>query len=224
MKKYLIAISIIIVIFALFLTIPGFINLDINPFQKTTLTEKSIRSIKTLKASQLRTTSYFYQTIFPYDFIVGEPNWGTVLFKNNNFLTDEERTNRDFYNLCKEIGIDLSKNDYFFIIKVEAKAGIDMEEYIPNAVLNLDYTSNLITLKTPISKILTMEVKDDLKKENYPDVKLSPGQWKQLITILMPKIEEEIYNRGYLETSSQESMDFLEKIFLSIGWRQVDFK
>lgn len=224
MKKYLILTSIVILIILALLSVPGLTHLDINPFQKTSLVNKSLESIKTVKLSQFRSTSYSYKTLFPYDFIIGEPKWGSILYKNSKFLTDSDIINRKFYYKCKNIGIDLNKSSYFFIIKINAIAGFDLESYIQYPIINANEINKRLILKSPVSKILSLEVVDDLKENNYPDINITPGQWKDLITLILPDIKKEIINRGLLESSDKTNRIFLEKIFGSMGWEYIDFK
>ncbi len=224
MKKYFILTSIVILIILALLFVPGLTGLDINPFQKTTLVYKSLESIKTVKISQFRSTSYSYKTLFPYDFIIGEPQWGSILYKNNKFLTEEDLINRKFYYECKNIGIDLTKSSYFFIIKINATAGFDLESYIEDPIINANEVNKRLILKSPESTILSLEVVDDLKENNYPDINITPGQWRDLITLILPDIKKEIINRGLLESSDKTNKIFLEKIFGSMGWEYIEFK
>lgn len=224
MKKYFILTSIVILIILALLFVPGLTGLDINPFQKTTLVYKSLESIKTVKISQFRSTSYSYKTLFPYDFIIGEPQWGSILYKNNKFLTEEDLINRKFYYECKNIGIDLNKTNYFFIIKINATAGFDLESYIEDPIINANEVNKRLILKSPESTILSLEVVDDLKENNYPDINITPGQWRDLITLILPDIKKEIINRGLLDSSDKTNKIFLEKIFGSMGWEYIEFK
>ncbi|QEN04872.1 hypothetical protein EW093_09195 [Thiospirochaeta perfilievii] len=101
MKKYLISTSIIIFVIILFLTVPSLQDLNINPFQRKSLTLRSMQSIQTIKTSWFKSTSYSYKALFPYDFLIGDPNWGNILYKNSKFLSDSERVNRDFFMSVK---------------------------------------------------------------------------------------------------------------------------
>lgn len=224
MKKYLILSLIILLLTIILLTVPGIKSLSINPFQKTSLIVKSMESIKNVRAGQLRTTSYSYKTLFPYDFIIGEPNWGSVLYKNSKYLREEDIINKKFYFECKNIGIDLSKRSNFFMIKVNATAGFNMEEYIEDPVINANEVNRRLILQNPKSILLSLEVVDDLKKSNYPDIDLTPGEWRDLISLILPEIEKKILNRGLLEASEKSNRIFLEKLFRSTGWEHIEFK
>lgn len=224
MKKYLILTSITILLILALLFLPGLKALDINPFQEKSLVTKSLTSIKTVRLAEFRSTSYSYKTLFPYDFIVGEPEWGTVLYKNSKFLTEADLINKKFYYECKNIGIDLTKSSYFFIIKVNAIAGFDLKNYIEDPIINANEINKRLILKNPESTILSLEVVDDLKDNNYPDINITPGQWKNLMDLILPKVEEEIINRGLLDSSDKSNKIFLQKIFSSIGWEHIEFK
>ncbi len=222
MKKYIILILIILAIFIALIYLP--ILEPLSPFQTQSLVAKSMESIKTLTMSEFRSASYNYKTLFPYDFIYGEPQWGTLLYKNNKFLTEEDKLNKLFYSQCKEIGIDLNRDTYFFTITTKAYAGFDINDYIKEPIISTNSDDKIIILKSPDSKILSLEVLDTLKDEEFPDINITPGQWQKLIELLLPKIEDDIIERGLISSSDESNRLFIKKLFISMGWKDVEFK
>ena len=224
MNKYLFIILIIVISALVFIYVPVFKDLSINPFQEKTLQGTTMDSIKHIDVAEFRSSFYLYKTIFPFDFIYGEPLWGALLYKNPRFLSEEDKQNIEFYNDCLEIGVDLNRDINFFTITTKAYAGFQIDEYLIDPIINLDEVEKRIILKEPASVILSLEVLDNLKEEGFPDVNLTPNQWKNLVNLLLPKIEEEIVNRGLIESSKDSNRLFIENIFTAVGWAEVRFK
>lgn len=223
MKKILIiCAAILITLFILSFTL--FKDFAINPFHTKRIVRTSIERVESLNISNYESVGYTYKTLFPYDFLIGEPNWGLILGKSGKFLTNEDLINRDFYLKCKEIGVDLNKHKAFFIIETRAIAGFSIDKFIQEPVLSYDTESRKVTLNTPKPEILSLEVVDNLKESNYPDVNISPNQWKEIIQLVLPEIETNIIDTGILEKSDRRNRDFLIKIYEGIGWNQVEFK
>ncbi|MBN2616685.1 MAG: DUF4230 domain-containing protein [Spirochaetales bacterium] len=224
-KTYLYLALIIIIIIASFIFIPQLRNSSINPFQKTKKESVTIEDIKNIHISQFRSAEFSYNVLFPYDFLYGDPEWGTILYKNSKFLTEEDRINREFYYTCKQIGIDLAKINFFFIIKSTSTAGFDLDKYIDsNPVLGTNETTRTITLKYPKSEILSIEIDDSLREDKYPEIKITPGEWQKLINILLPEIEEKVVNNGILTSAEETNKLFINELFNSLGWDIVEFK
>lgn len=223
MKKTLIIVaSILIVLFILSITL--YKDLEINPFHKKSLIKTSIERTDSLKISNYESIGYTYKALFPYDFLIGEPNWGLILGKSGKFLTKEDLLNRDFYIKCREIGIDLNKHKAFFIIETRAIAGFKLDEYMKNPIESFNEDRGDITLNVPKSEILTLEVVDNLKKSNYPDVNITPKEWQGVVKLVLPEIEKSIIDSGILEKSDSRNRDFLTSLYQGIGWNSVDFK
>lgn len=224
MKKYFVLVLTIIAIFIIIIFFPGINSTALNPFQKKSLQTRTLDNLETIKVAQYSSARYRYKSLFPFDFIYGDPIWGTLLYKNSRFLTDEEKLNKEFYYSCKSIGLDLNKNNYFFTITTIVSAGLNMEPYLKDPIIFFNDDRGLIIIKKPKSEILSIEVEDSLRDEDYPQIQISPGQWQQLITLLLPKIENDVITTGLLETADVGNESFIKKLFLSIGWDKVEFK
>ncbi|QEN04871.1 hypothetical protein EW093_09190 [Thiospirochaeta perfilievii] len=81
-----------------------------------------------------------------------------------------------------------------------------------------------LILNEPESEIINLEVLDELSQDNYPQIDLTPGQWKSLITLILPRIQDRIIDRGLLTSSTESNKIFLDKIFSSLGWENIEFK
>lgn len=223
MKKVLIVLALVLV--ALFiLSITIFKDFEINPFHKKSLINTSIERTDSLKISNYESIGYTYKALFPYDFLIGEPNWGLLLGKSGKFLTKEDLLNRDFYIKCRDIGIDLNKHKAFFIIETRAIAGFKLDDYMVNPIDTYNEDSRAITLNAPKAEILTLEVVDNLKESNYPDVNITPKEWQGVVELVLPEIEKSIIDSGILKKSDSRNRDFLTSLYKGIGWNSVDFK
>lgn len=223
MKKIIIiSAAILILLFILSFTL--FKDFAINPFHTRTIVKTSIERVESLNISNYESIGYTYKTLFPYDFLIGEPNWGLILGKSGKFLSEEDLLNRDFYLKCKEIGVDLNRHKAFFIIETRAVAGFSVDSFIKDPVFNYDVENSKVVLHSPRAEILSIEVVDNLKKSNYPDVNISPKEWKEIIELVLPEIETNIIDSGILEKSDKRNRDFLTKIYEGIGWNKVEFK
>lgn len=223
MKKLIYIGSILAIGLSVYLFLPEIKASIINPFHQKSLTASSYEKIETINIAQYRSTQYIYKSIFPYDYIYGIPNWGVLIYKDKAFLTEEDLHNIKFYNQCKDIGINLA-NNYFFIIKIRAIAGLDMSKYLSDPILSADEINKKLILKYPESEILTLEFIDTEKNKNHPDFNITPEQWQKLIGILEPKINSKIIDTGILAEASKANASFLENLFKTISWETVEFK
>lgn len=224
MKRVLYFIIILITSLALLIIFTDFKDSMINPFQERSQTAKTIEKIDNMNIAQLRNSQYIYKSIFPFDYIYGAPNWGMLLYKDKKFLSDEDKHNIDFFNKCKNIGINLNTTGYFVIIQVHAIAGLDMEKYMEYPIVSLDEERRKITLKEPESQILSMDFLDTIKNENHPDFNITPKQWKELTLLLTPIIERKIAKSGILIESEKMNRSFLIELFSAMKWNSVEFK
>lgn len=223
MKKIIIlTISIVLSFFIISTTV--FKNLTIDPFQEKRLIKQTMEKVDSIPISTYQSNIYYHKLLFPYDLIKGEPNWGLIITKNDKFLTKEDIHNKKLFYKCRELGIDINKNNSFFIIETKARAGFILDDYIKNPILNYNFENRHITLNKPEIKLLSMEVVDNLKDKNYPDVNISPKEWQQLVDMVLPDIEKEVLSMGILETSMDRSLKFLNNIYTTIGWESVEFK
>lgn len=222
MKGKIVFLTIVILILTLTFTV--FKKQMINPFQKKILIKKTLEKIESINMTTYQGARYYHKALFPYDFIIGDPNWGMLISKSENFLTKEDKLNKYFYYKCKEIGIDLNKNKQFFIIETRASAGFIIDEFIQTPFISYNYEAKTILLQKPNIKILKLEIIDNVKSNNYPDISITPKQWQQLVSILLPIMKDDIVKKGIIEKSETKSLEFIETIYKTIGWSNVEFK
>lgn len=222
LKITLTVITISIILFLLLF--PPLRSSHLHPFQIQSQQQRTMESIKNVRISEFRSSRYRYKSLFPYDFIYGNPPWNILIYTNPKYLTEEDRLNLEFYNECMEIGIDLEKIDYFFLIEIEATAGFDMDNYLQNIEIEFNTEESYIKLPTPQTKLNDLVILDHLKDSDFPDVEITPEKWKDLMELLTPKLEEMVIDHGILELSDETNKSFIEELFLSLGWNSVFFR
>lgn len=221
LKLLITLLSICIILFLLLF--PPLRNSDLHPFQVKTQQQRTLDSVKNVRISEFRSSRYNYKTIFPYDFIYGNPTWSSLIYKNPKYHTEEDRLNLEFYQECKGIGIDLAKIDYFFLIEVVATAGFDMDRYLKSIEIEFNTNESHITLPTPQTELNDLVILDHLKDSEFPDVEITPGKWKDLMELLTPKLEQIVIDHGILELSTETNKSFIQELFNSLGWNSVFF-
>lgn len=224
MKKWIFLTSFLLASVTIIFFISDIKISDINPFQQKTLTEKTTEKIESISMAQFRSSEYVYKSIFPYDYIYGMPKWGVLIYKDSRFLSEEDKHNLEFYQMCKDIGLNLTDNNYFIIIKTHAVAGFDIGKYLENPVITANEVTKEIILQEPESKILSISFLDSTKSENHPDFKIKPEQWQKLTSILRPLNEQRIIESGILAEADKLNKSFIEEIFITLDWEDVDFK
>lgn len=223
MKIKTITVLVVIVILLILLLTPGFQNYNFHPFHKQSWEEKTTTSIENITVSQFHSSRYKFKSLFPYDFLIGNPQWGTLLYKSPQFYTVEDRKNLEFYRECLSIGIDLSQIDYFFLIEVVATAGFNMDEYLKSLEIEFHVDESQIIIPTPTTKLHELVILDHLKNSDFPDVEITPGKWRSLMELLTPKMEQMVIDHGLLEHSDETNRTFISELFGSLGWSTVFF-
>jgi hypothetical protein len=222
-KLYLL-IAALILLLCFILSFTLFRNFSINPFFEDKFVTKTITKVSSINLSQYRSLDYYHKSLFPYDFIKGEPNWGVILYKDESFLTVDDIFNKNLYLKAREIGIDTNKNKAFFIIETKSTYGFSLEDYIKDSLLRYDYTNKIITIREPKTQLLYLEIIDETNKLNSQNLKITPGEWRDIVALILPLITEEVESKNLIEISHKRNKDFLETIYKNSGWEVVEFK
>ena len=143
-----------------------------------------------------------------------------------------------FYAQCRGAGYELAKTRQdFFIITATVKAGYDLENY-PNLTENKldkpleDYIritqektgEKILYIKKPDTIITEFIIEDNnLNALGYPDVALSPEQWRVLIHYLSPKIKSMVIFKGILKEADANGCQLLTQILVGSGFDHVVF-
>ncbi|MBI9098128.1 MAG: DUF4230 domain-containing protein, partial [Spirochaetaceae bacterium] len=81
-----------------------------------------------------------------------------------------------------------------------------------------------ISLHIPDMRITDYYIEDRRPdKDNFPDAKLTPGQWRDLVDFINPLIVEKVIQLGILDNARKNSQLLMEKILMDSGFSEVYF-
>ncbi len=206
-------------------------NFDIkftNPFVKNEKTAASTIILKQVRdISRLNTIEFIYKSVFPYDLIDPDTDFRalTSRYRAGEKLSFHEIEMLSVFGISAQAGIDLLKADHSFaIITTRLKAGYDFPETLPADSVKVNPQNNTIEIKLPPVKITEVIIEDaDSSDYDYPDLKISPEQWKTLTSILSKIVTDEAEERGILAEADERGREFFTRILLGSGFSEVVF-
>ena len=236
----LIWIPVIIVVLAaaFFLLAKPLFNIDIRErFKKNRTTAASVAVLEEVRDLFLfQTVEYIYKTVFPYDFVPADYDWRSLLRKvsQESPLSAEETEYLSIYRFCEEIGIRLDSNRYeFVVITAVVRGGFDLQGTVyesPEEFDNLkkyvrvDEEEKTLFLRLPKPVIVDFTIEDSTAADyTYPDIEISPENWKKLTDFVSEKIREQVIAEGILELAKQRGQTFIEKLLIDAGLQRVVF-
>ena len=208
---------------------------------------EDIRDVQTLE-----TASYVFKTAFPYDFTGGdEVDW--VFLKSQydrapdmfelktrpswhpDGVLPEAWKHAALYARCREAGMDPGRPDgLFVVVEVEMTAGANLETWRnmlleqdgQQAVQTREHADGrlLLLLPAPPVSISSFSVKDrDTVSEGFPDVPLSPQEWRLLVEDLEPSLRQMARESELLEQADAGARKLLREILTASGYDDVEF-
>lgn len=188
----------------------------------------------------LNTSEYRVKLIFPYDFIERDVNWWQIksLYEQKMEPDDGQREKLEIYKASLDAGIDPAVNNYnFIILTAVVKAGIDISgtAFDNPQLFEEQFLSNFISIvKKPNEKTISLYLPDaaiteyyieDRKpdNDNFPDAELTPGQWRDLVDFLNPRIVDKVIELGILDDAGENSRILIDKILTDSGFSEVSF-
>lgn len=188
----------------------------------------------------LNTSEYRVKLIFPYDFISRDVNWWRMksLYEQNIEPEESEKNQLEIYSSCIAAGIDPAVDNYNFIILTAiVKAGINIsgtaydnpqaydQELLSQFIsINNNEKGKSISLFIPDAEITEFFIEDRKPdNDNFPDAELTPGQWRDLVDFLNPRIVEKVIDLGILDYAGENSRVLVEKILKDSGFFKVSF-
>jgi len=217
------------------------------PWSPRRITTVYTTLIESTEISLLQTAEYSLKILFPYDFIDegDDINWRRLQRRYNlspeefrllespefhpDFRIPPEWKYASLYRICRESGLDPASDPWtFVVIEAGLKAGITLPEF-PLGGGGAGAAGTMIRLEGPEEKkvVLTLpapEITDIIIRDRpaeghgYPDVRISPRQWGNLITLLTPRIENLAREEGILEEASSGAEALLTDLFEGAGF------
>lgn len=144
----------------------------------------------------------------------------------------------EIYSLCRQVGLDPGRPDYrFVVISVSVRAGVDLDLWIDSfstqqptdevggieILIDENGVRTLRIKEAPVA-VTSFIIEDrDSSADGFPDVPLTPGEWRQLVDGLGPKLHEMAMAGGLMESAEDGSRSFLSGIFTAAGYDHVEF-
>lgn len=144
----------------------------------------------------------------------------------------------ELYALCRSTGIDPGRPDRrFLVMSVSVHAGIDLESWLAgfeagepedevrgiSVEIGEDGYRTLSLMDPPV-EVTSFIIEDrDAAAEGFPDVPVSPQEWRNLVVRLEPALREMALGGGLPERAQEEGRAFLTEIFKAAGYDDVRF-
>lgn len=144
--------------------------------------------------SRLTTLRYIRRSVFPHDFYDPQVDWELLLNrrkwqrpeKEMQLLSTKEQEHLKLWELCQKIGLDLEDDSCFLVISSEINIGLDL------------------TSQNPKTKILDFKVRDFGSKDYpYPEVEITPEQWKKIIQFVKTPLLRQAEKAGILKKAKK---------------------
>lgn len=215
------------------------LNIEIpNPFVKTEKTAYSTAILRQVRdISRLNTIEFIYKSVFPWDLIDENTDWEklTARYQAGERLTAREFEMLSVLGISSEAGINLLDDNYSFaVITARIKAGFDFSgtifedpesdpETATESVI-IDSETGIIRLKLPPAVITEIIIEDaDSSNYEYPDLDISPQQWKTLTSILSGILEAEAEKRKITQIAEIRGREMLKNLLEAAGYSEVIF-
>ncbi len=217
---------------AAFLVITIQSGFDLNIGSLFVRTEKTASSDAVLKQvkdiSRLNTIEFIYKSVFPWDLLNPEIDMEELVKRYNRSggnLSRDEIEMLSVYGLSKQAGIDLLRDPYkFAVIQVRIKAGYDFSEALPENMIEINPDGNSLGIRLPGIKITELIIEDsDSTDYGYPDLKVSPEQWKTLTSLMSVKVTQEAAQRGILDEADSRGREFIKELLTGTGYQNIYF-
>jgi len=197
-----------------------------NPFVRTEKTAASDLVLKQVRdISRLNTIEFIYKSVFPHDLIDSSIDPANLMrrYKNHETLSLKELEMLALFGIAAEAGIDPGGTS-FAVVTVRIKAGFDFPENLPEDSVKIDAENNAVEISLPPVNITEVIIEDaDSSVYEYPDLDVSPEQWKTLTSILSKAAQAEAQRRGILAEAELRGKQIIERLLLSSGYGTVTF-
>lgn len=196
-------------------------------FYKTEKTASSTAILKQIKdISRLNSVEFIYKTVFPWDLIDRDVDLSKTIkkYRAGEKINFKEAEALAVYGIAGEAGIDLLSDTYkFAVISTQVKAGWELSESSEDMIF-IDKESNTIKIKMPRAEVTEIIIDDsDSSTYDYPDLDVSPEQWRTLTAILSRKVKTEAEQRQIIELAEKRGQEFIRRMLKNSGFSEVIF-
>lgn len=205
-------------------------------FDSFRIISKESRSVSYSRLEEVKdlfvvsTTSHTYKLVFPWDFIPPEEYWEPLKEKyaRGEVLNEQEEHWLQVYELAEKIGIGTGKQRYdFAVVSATVTAGFDLSAYAPGQEETPAFawqSDGILYITLPDPEILSVVIEDDIPEEyRYPDLDISPENWKILTDFVSGRVIELAQENRLLEQTTQRGRDLAQAVFGSGPWERIVF-
>ncbi len=227
----LLVITAVIVAVFLFVADPLF-NLDVGLIRDTGRASSTNVLLAGRELFRLNTMEVLYKFVFPYDFVPEDTDWKSLLearkAQTEDDLTAEKLEYLEVYDLCMGMGIDLSSDRRdFVVVTTIAKLGFNLDSQTYTGGMGpirmRDDGSAVIEL--PEATVTDLIIRDESSERyDYPDISISPENWRRLVSYVAEKAYERIEGGDILEEAAERGRFFVESFFRLAGYDSVIFE
>ncbi|MDC7224618.1 MAG: DUF4230 domain-containing protein [Spirochaetales bacterium] len=124
----------------------------------------------------------------------------------------------DFPNGTNQPYVDTKRHD-FCIITARVAAGYDLSSFSSR-----EEEGDRLTLSLGEPEITSFQIDDEIiSGDEYPDIALTPEEWRLIIEEITPIIKKMALDRGILDEAESFGREFLGRLYKGAGYGQVSF-
>ena len=197
-----------------------------NPFVKNTQVSASSVALKQIREiNRLNTIEFVYKAVFPHDLLDPEIDTADLLRRYNNHekLSFREIEMLSLYGITTRAGI-VPGGTSFAVITVRIKAGFNFDENMSADQILIDEENKAITVPLPEAVITEVIIEDtESSLYEYPDLDVSPEEWKTLSSILSTAAKKEAVRLGVLTEAEERGRQMIGSLLSGSGYNSVVF-
>ena len=151
----------------------------------------------------------------------------------------------ELYHICRAVGIDPGRPDYrFIVLSAVFTAGVDLDAWLamfgdtalpPGGtkaetglrgirIRETEDGGKILEIIPPPVGLTSFFIEDkDASRESFPDIPLSPEEFRILSDALLPRLREMALSGGLIEKARTGALSFLTEIFTAAGFDTVEF-
>jgi hypothetical protein len=201
---------------------------------------------------QFQTVEFIRKVVFPHDFIPSGISLASLMEtlregegSIETLLSDDKLQYLAVYDMAQKIGIDIEAEPFEFLVaSVTIRAGFklsgtalasdslpddsELAEWIKIETKKTARESEdpvkTIRIKLPPIAITDIIIEDDTSETyNYPDIDLSPEQWRELSAYIAGELRGKVLEEGVLEHAEKNAIEFIGNFLKTAGYDKVIF-
>ncbi|NNM66836.1 MAG: DUF4230 domain-containing protein [Spirochaetales bacterium] len=195
-----------------------------------TVSAATTRLKAVLGSAKLSTAQGIWHLVFPFDFFSSDgpfdrtfgKSWQVLATQSLKQLTPAERNVVELYRWGRAHGFDPEHGRRFVVIPVLARAGVDLNQS-PTPIQNsLPHRETVI--KLPPVRLTDLIILEEENSQAFPEVPLTPAQWRTLIELVQPCVGLILKDRGLGEEAREGALKFYRAVYAAAGVKEAHFE